>query len=324
MVVEIVKFKGANDSSMKIIFYSPDKNIQPWLDEIAAALPRAEIWAWTPQCAARQADYAVLWAPPLELFASQRQFKAVFNIGAGVDRVMTISHLLAGVPIVRLNDAGMAVQMAEYVCHALFRFARGLDGYDAQANNAVWKQHGPIDRAAFPVGVMGLGEIGARVAHAVASFDYPTFGWSRTLKSCPGVTTFAAKEGLDKFLRSARVLVCVLPLTDATEGILNATTLSTLKPNGYLINVARGKHLVDIDLLTMLDSGHLAGATLDVFCEEPLPSGHEFWAHPKITITPHISAITLRAQSVAQIAQKIAALERGDAIDGVVETLRGY
>ena len=309
---------------MKIIFYSPEKNPQPWLDEMAVSFPGAEVWAWMPECAARQADYAVLWAPPLELFTSQRQLKAVFNIGAGVDRVMTLPNLPPGMPIIRLNDAGMAVQMAEYVCHALFRFARGFDGYETQAKDAEWKQHRPINRAAFPVGVMGLGDIGARVAQAVAGFDYPTFGWSRTIKTLNGITTFAGDDGLEEFLGRVRVLVCVLPLTVETEGILNATTLSTLKPNGYLINVARGKHLVENDLLSMLDNGHLAGATLDVFREEPLSATHAFWAHPKISITPHISATTLRAESVAQIAQKINALERGDAVDGVVEAARGY
>ena len=309
---------------MKILFYSPEKNLQPWLDEISAALPGAEVWAWTPTCAERQADYAVLWAPPLELFASQRGLKAVFNIGAGVDGLMKLSNLPAGVPIVRLNDAGMAVQMADYVCHALIRHARGFEAYDVHAKNREWKREPPISRAAFPVGVMGLGDIGARVAQAVAAFEYPTFGWSRTLKTLSGVTTFAGSKGLDTFLQQVRVLVCVLPLTPDTENILNAATFAKLKPDAYLINVARGRHLVENDLLAMLEGGQLAGATLDVFREEPLPAGHAFWTHPKITVTPHISAITLRTESVVQIAEKIRALERGEAIDGVVETGRGY
>ena len=309
---------------MKIIFYSPEKNPQRWLHELAVALPDATVWVWTPACAARQADYLVVWSPPAKLFASQQQLKAVFNIGAGVDSVLKCANLPAGVPVVRLNDAGMAVQMAEYVCHALFRHARGFDTYDAHARARVWKQQRPIDRAAFPVGIMGLGAIGARVAHAVAAFDYPTFGWSRSMKSLPGLTTFAGNEQLDAFLMRVRVLVCVLPLTRETESILNAGTLSKLTANGYLINVARGKHLVEEDLLTELENGHLAGAALDVFHDEPLPARHPFWTHPKITITPHISAITMRAQSVIQIAQKIAALERGELIDGVVETVRGY
>lgn len=309
---------------MKIIFYSPENNSQPWLDDISASLPGADVWLWTPDCAGRQADYAVLWAPPPALFASQHQLKAVFNIGAGVDSVMKLPNLPSGIPIVRLTDAGMAVQMAEYVCHALIRHARRFNTYEIQAKNREWKREPPIRRDAFPVGVMGLGDIGARVAQAVAAFEYPTFGWSRTLKSLSGITTFAGHDGLDEFLSRVRVLVCVLPLTPDTEGILNADTFAKLKPDAYLINVARGRHLVEGDLLAMLESGRLAGATLDVFREEPLPAGHAFWNHPKITITPHISAITLRADSVIQIAEKIRALERGETIAGVVETGRGY
>ena len=309
---------------MKIVFYSPEKNIQPWLDELGKALPHAEIWAWRPESAARQADYAILWAPPPELFASQKHLKAVFNIGAGVDRVMSTPNLPAGIPVVRLNDAGMAVQMAEYVCHALIRHTRRFDAYDAHAVGSVWAREPAIDRQAFPVGIMGLGDIGARVAQAVAGFAYPTLGWSRTLKKLPGIDCYGGKVSLDEFLSRVRVLVCVLPLTPETEGILNATTLSKLKPDAYLINVARGRHLAENDLLQMLASGHLAGATLDVFGEEPLPARHPFWQHPKITITPHISAITLLPESVVQIAEKIDALQRGELIDGVIEPGRGY
>lgn len=308
---------------MKIIFYSA-RNPQPWLDAIAAALPEAEVWIWTPDCARRQADYAIVWMPPAELFATQRGLKAIFNIGAGVDGVMALPNLPEGVPLVRLNDAGMASQMAEYVCHALIRHAREFDVYAAQAREQRWKMRRPANRADFPVGVMGLGSIGARVAAAIASFGYPTFGWSRSPKSLPGITAFSGQDRFDDFLHAVRVLVCCLPLTPETEGILNASTLSRLKPNGYLINVARGRHLVGKDLIVLLADGTLAGATLDVVCEEPLPADHPFWAHPKITLTPHISAVVVREESVAQIAGKIRALARVEAIEGVVDFNRGY
>ena len=312
---------------MKIVFYSPGKQRQPWLDSLAANLPSAEIWAWSPQSADRQADYAVVWAPPSELFAQQRNLKAVFNIGAGADRVLRIPDvdaLLRDTPVVRLNDAGMAVQMAEYVCHALFRHAREFAAYEAHQHDKKWKTLPALDRAKWPVGVMGLGAIGVRVAQAVAGFDFPVNGWSRTPKGLRGITTYASAEQLDEFLAATRVLVCVLPLTLATEGILNARTLGALKPKGILINVARGEHLVERDLLALLAKGHLAGATLDVFRDEPLPPGHAFWDHPLINVTPHVAAITLVEESAAQIAQKIRAMERGQPVDGVVERNRGY
>ncbi|MEO8384749.1 MAG: glyoxylate/hydroxypyruvate reductase A [Betaproteobacteria bacterium] len=309
---------------MKIVFFSPENNIQPWLDELGKALPHADVWAWDQANATRQADYAVLWAPPAELFVSQKQLKAVFNIGAGVDRVINMPNLPADVPIVRLNDAGMAVQMAEYVCHALIRHTRRFEAYDTHADACTWRREPAIDRQAFPVGIMGLGDIGARVAQAVASFDYPTLGWSRTAKSLPGITSYAGDDALGEFLRRVRVLVCVLPLTPETKGLLNATTLSKLKPDAYLINVARGGHLVENDLLQMLANGQLSGATLDVFREEPLPPQHPFWTHPRITVTPHISAITLLSESVNQISEKIRALELGVSIEGVMQPGRGY
>ena len=308
---------------MKIIFYA-SKNTGPWLAAIASALSDAKVWLWTPEEAGRQADYAIVWQPPAELFASQKGLKAVFNIGAGVDGLMALPNLPGNVPIVRLNDAGMASQMAEYVSHALIRHVREFDVYSEQMKERRWKARRPANRMDFPVGVMGLGFIGARVAESAASFGYPTFGWSRSGKSLPNITVFAGQDGLEPFLRAVRILICVLPLTAETQGILNAATLSKLKPDGYLINVARGRHLVEEDLLALLADGRLAGAALDVVGSEPLPADHPFWTHPKITLTPHISALTLREESVAQIAGKIRMLECGQTVEGVVDIRRGY
>ncbi|HSV46594.1 MAG TPA: NAD(P)-dependent oxidoreductase, partial [Ramlibacter sp.] len=176
----------------------------------------------------------------------------------------------------------------------------------------------------YPVGVMGLGVLGQRVAQALAGFEFPVNGWSRSPREVAGIHCFAGEARMGAFLAASRFLVCLLPLTPDTEGLLNRATLSQLQAGGYVINVARGGHLVDADLIALLDSGHLAGATLDVFRTEPLPSEHPFWAHPKITVTPHTSARTLREESIAQIAGKIAAFERGEPLAGVVDRQRGY
>ena len=171
---------------------------------------------------------------------------------------------------------------------------------------------------------MGLGVLGTRVAQAVAHFDYPVAGWSRTPKAVAGVRGYFGDGQFEDFLRATRILVCLLSLTAETRDIMNAKTLALLQPGGFVINVARGAHLVDDDLIALLDSGHLAGAALDVFRTEPLPEAHPFWTHPKITITPHTSARTLRDETIAQIARKMRALERGEPIAGVVDRLRGY
>jgi glyoxylate/hydroxypyruvate reductase A len=214
--------------------------------------------------------------------------------------------------------------MAEFVCHAVIRHFRELDAYEREMGQGRWGFRRPRSRAEHPVGVMGLGVLGARVAQAVAQFEFPVRGWSRNAKDIPGVQCFSGDQGLKDFLAVTRILVCLLPLTPETEGILNKDTLGRLMPGGYLVNVARGAHLVEEDLLALVDAGHMAGAALDVFRTEPLPAGHPFWNHPKITITPHTSARTLRDETIAQIAGKIHALGRGEPIAGVVDRKRGY
>lgn len=306
---------------MRISFCCTDTAAEPWLQGLRAALPDAEITLWSGGAPA--ADYAVVWAPPQQFFDEQPQLKAVFNIGAGVDALLKLT-LPPQAQIVRLDDAGMSVQMAEYVCHAVIRHFREFDAYEASTRQGKWSFRKPRARADFPVGIMGLGVLGERVARAVSTFEFPVNGWSRSAKSVDGVQCFSGAQGFNDFLAASRILVCLLPLTPDTRDIMNRDTLSQLQPGGYVINVARGTHLVDADLLALLDSGQLAGATLDVFRTEPLPAAHPFWTHPRITVTPHTSARTLRSESIAQIAGKLAAIQRGDPVAGVVDTGRGY
>ena len=312
---------GVRSVAMKITFCCTDTKAEPWLQGLQAAFPQAEIAVWQP--GAPVADYAVVWAPPQQFLDEQQGIQALFNIGAGVD-VLLQRRLPSGARVVRLDDAGMAVQMAEYVCHAVIRHFREFDQYEASMRAGQWAYRKPRLRQDLPVGVMGLGVLGERVAKALAQFEFPVNGWSRSPKAIGGIRVFSGQDGFNDFLAASRVLVNLLPLTPETQDILNRDTLARLQPGGYLINVARGAHLVEDDLLALLDSGHLAGATLDVFRTEPLPVGHPFWSHPRITLTPHTSARTLLGESIAQIVGKIAALERGEAIAGVVDPVRGY
>jgi glyoxylate/hydroxypyruvate reductase len=309
---------------MRISFCCTDTTAEPWLQGLRAALPDATLELWQPGAAA--ADYAVVWAPPQRFLDEQTGLKALFNIGAGVDALLCL-RLPPQTRVVRLDDAGMSVQMAEYVCHAVIRHFREFDGYEADVAVGKWSYRKPRRRQNFAVGVMGLGVLGQRVSRALAQFDFPVTGWSRSAKSIPSVQCFSGDAGFNDFLAATRILVCLLPLTPDTENIMQRDTLARLQPGGYVINVARGSHLVDEDLLALLDSGHLAGATLDVFRCEPLPAAHPFWQHPKITVTPHTSARTLRDESIAQIAGKIKALENGAPIAslaGVVDPKKGY
>lgn len=306
---------------IRISFCCIGSKAQPWVEGLRAALPGASVEIWVE--GAPLADYAVVWTPPQQFIDEQPGLKALFNIGAGVDALMKL-RLPPGVPVVRLDDAGMSVQMAEYVCHAVIRHFREFDRYEEDAAEREWLLRTPNVRSEFPVGVMGLGVLGERVSQTLAQFDFPVRGWSRSPKTIAGVQCFSGAAGFQDFLAASRVLVCLLPLTPDTENIMRRETLARLQPGGYVINVARGSHLVDADLIALIDSGQLAGATLDVFRTEPLPEAHPFWRHPKITVTPHTSARTMRSESIAQIVEKIQALENGLPISGVVDQVVGY
>jgi glyoxylate/hydroxypyruvate reductase A len=313
---------------MKILFYMPHSDASGWLHDLTRALPEADLREWQPGDTA-PADYAVVWRPPREMLAGRGDLRAVFNLGAGVDAILALEHAHPGTlprnaRIVRLEDTGMASQMAEYVTHAVLRYMRRFDEYARLQSESRWEELDPHPRATFTVGVLGLGVLGAHVARTLASFGLPVRGYSRGAKQIDGVQTYAGQQQFDAFLDGVKVLVNLLPHTPDTHDALNAHTFAKLARGAYLVNVARGAHLVEQDLLDAIAHGQIAGATLDVFREEPLPVGHPFWQEPRITITPHISALTLREDSVEQVARKIEALQRGEEIGGVVDLERGY
>jgi len=298
---------------MKIVFCCTNTKAEPWLEGFRQALPGVDIWEWqaTPAGKApKLADHAVVWSPPQNFIDEQTQLQNLFNIGAGVDALLKL-NLPSNLNIVRLNDAGMSVQMSEYVCHAVIRYFREFNQYEKDTQEKRWSYRKPSLRSEFSVGVLGAGVLGSKVAQALQQFEFPVNVWSRSPKQLAGVKSFTGPDQLPAFLKATRVLVNLLPLTPDTENILNRANLSQLQAGSFLINVARGKHVVDQDLLDLLEQGHMVGATLDVFRVEPLPQDHAFWNHPKIVVTPHTSARTMREESVAQIANKIKAVYAG-------------
>ncbi len=327
MALWIPAFAGMteiNNPSMRILFHAPNSNPEAWRAALGRAVPGADVRIWQDGDNAA-ADYAVVWKPPAAVLAPQRGLKAIFNIGAGVDGILELGEALPpDVPVVRLDDAGMGVQMAEYVTHAALRYLRRFDEYDMQLRAQQSRFLKPYSKMDFTVGILGLGLLGQRIAAALAALEFPLCGWSRTPKDVPGISCHHGREGLDAFLGKTRLLVCVLPLTPETARILNRDTLSKLPRGAFLVNVARGGHLVEADLLELVQDGHITAATLDVTDEEPLPPEHPFWREPRITLTPHIAALTLRDESARQIAGKIALLERGDAVPGTVDRVKGY
>jgi glyoxylate/hydroxypyruvate reductase len=313
---------------MKIIFYTPQDEAAAWLEDFARALPQAELRQWQPGDTA-PADFAIVWRPPREMLARREGLRAVFNLGAGVDAILALEREHPGTlprdaQLVRLEDTGMAPQMAEYVTHTVLRYMRRFDEYETLQSERRWKVLDAHPRETFTVGVLGVGVLGTHVARALVPFGMPVRGYSRSARQIEGVTTYAGEAQFEAFLSGLKVLINLLPHTPDTHDMLNRRVFSKLANGAYLINVARGAHLVEQDLLDALADGQIAAATLDVFREEPLPVDHPFWQQPRITVTPHSSAQTLRAESVVQVAQKIVALSRGEAVSGVVDIERGY
>jgi glyoxylate/hydroxypyruvate reductase len=311
-----------------IVAHHNPASCQRWRDALARELPEAGVDIWG-QGPAESADYAIAWAAPgKEFFAQHDRLKAFFCTGAGVEKLITSAEMPKSIPVIRLEDAGMGAQMADYCVYAVLHWLRRRSEYDEQQRAHVWKQLLPAnDPADWPIGVFGLGVLGTQVAAAFRALGFPVNGFARSVHEHAGIRSFAEQGGAGDFaafLGASRVLIIVAPLTPATQDLFNRKTLALLPPSSYVINVARGGLLVEEDLLELLNSGHLAGAALDVFRQEPLPQDHPLWSHPKVRITPHVSAITVIGPSAKQVAQKVRRLERGEAVSGVVDRSRGY
>jgi glyoxylate/hydroxypyruvate reductase A len=271
-----------------------------------------------------QADAAVVWRPPAALFEEHRQLRAIFNLGAGVDALLALPGLSPATDVYRLEDAGMARSLSEYVLAAVLRVYRGFDRYAAAQAQRRWQPRSLPERDRYAVGVLGLGVIGTAIATTLAAQGFAVRGHARSRKQLPGVDCRAGDDGFGAFLDGLDVLVSVLPATAATRGLLDRTALSRLRAGAHVINVGRGCALVDDDLLALIAGGQLGGATLDVFATEPLPATHPFWTHPAVLVTPHIAAETELVPAVEQVADKLARWSRGEAVSGRVDRAHGY
>ncbi|WP_417842724.1 2-hydroxyacid dehydrogenase [Thalassospira sp.] len=297
---------------------------QRWKEAMTARLPDATIYTQDENYDPAEIDFAMLWKQPQGMMKSLANVRGIFSLGAGVEHVLSAPFLPKNVPIVRLEDAGMAQQMVEYHTYAALHFMRDFDHYMRSQNNGDWHPRDVAEIGHFRVGVMGLGALGATVATHLSNMGFAVSGWSRRMKAIEGVTTFAGAETLDEFLGQTDILICLLPRTGQTEGLLDSARLSKLPANAAIINASRGAMIVEEDLLRLLDTGHLRGAFLDVAVNEPLPSSHPFWNHPKIRLTPHIAAATRIGPAVDQIAENISRIDKGETPIGLVDLNIGY
>ncbi|HBV3921247.1 TPA: glyoxylate/hydroxypyruvate reductase GhrA [Klebsiella quasipneumoniae] len=312
---------------MEIIFYHPTFDTQYWIRELEKQLPGARVREW--KAGDNQpADYALVWHPPVEMLQG-RALKAVFALGAGVDSILSKLRdhpdmLPLSIPLFRLEDTGMGRQMQEYAVSQVLHWFRRFDDYQALKLASRWQPLPEYRADEFTIGIMGAGVLGAKVAESLQPWGFPLRVWSHSRKSWPQVRSFAGQAELGGFLQGTRVLINLLPNTAETVGIINQTLLAQLPDESYLLNLARGVHVVEEELLAALNNGKLKGAMLDVFSREPLPQESPLWAHPRVAMTPHVAAVTRPMEAIAYIAGTISRLERGESVSGQVDRQRGY
>jgi glyoxylate/hydroxypyruvate reductase A len=312
---------------MAILFNSPNDETgeyQAWREPLLAADPTLDVRYWPNVGRVEDIEYALVWLPAPGDMQRYPNLKVIFNLGAGVDKLLADKTLPLHIPIVRLVDPGLTAGMTEYVLLHTLRYHRGQQEFEAQQRQRLWRQTlFPLSRNRR-IGIMGLGVLGADAAAKLVALDFDVAGWSRQPKSLPRVTSHHGEQGLKAFLARTEILVCLLPLTPDTRGILNAGLLAQLPQGAFLINAARGGHLVDADLIAALDSGHIAHATLDVFHQEPLPAEHPFWVHPKITVTPHVASLTQPETAIPVVLDGIRRHKAGLPIPNTVDMKKGY
>jgi glyoxylate/hydroxypyruvate reductase A len=308
---------------MALMFLSPDDPAEAWRDVLLARVPELDFRIWPDVGDPAEIDLALVWRPPQGELARYPNLRAILSLGAGIDGLLAQPGL-PDVPIARMVDPSLTRTMTEYVLLAVLRHHRQFDHYEREQRATRWSYAFPPQAADRQVGVMGLGVLGSVAAQNLARHGFPVAGWSRTAKDLPGIESFAGGQGLGRFLARTDILVCLLPLTRDTVGILNAQTFAGLPRGAFLVNVARGAHLVEADLITALDSGQLAGATLDVFGEEPLPPGNPLWRHPKVLITPHVASYSLPATGAEGVVENIRRARAGQTLLHQVDRARGY
>lgn len=270
-------------------------------------------------------DYVLGFRPQPGLLKTFPNLKTIFSLGAGVDGFLVDPEFPKSIPLVRFVDDQLSTEMAQFVVMHVLLQHRTAHDFEAAQKQSKWAQRVlPRKTADTRIGILGLGEIGTVAGERLRDLGFSVSGWSRSRKSVDGIKSYAGDAQFAEFLGASDFLICLLPLTPDTRGILNARTFAMLPKGSYVINVARGGHLIESELIAAIDGGHLAGATLDVFETEPLPEKSPLWLHPKVTVTPHIAAISDPRVAANFVLDGIARAERGERHENTVDMGRGY
>lgn len=309
---------------MSIVIIRQDDKIALWKSAIQKADPSISVYGYLEDHPKEAIEVALVWKHPKGTLDAYPNLKYIASSGAGVDFIFEDANAPKHLPITRVVDTMLASDMSEYVIAVILSYLKHLNTYKIDQTQRIWNPRGYRRISDFTVGIMGLGALGTVLADDLVTFGFKTQGWATTGKILENVKTFAGHEELSDFLSTSEILVCLLPLTNETSGILNKDVFQQLPQGAHVINVARGGHVVDEDLLEMIDNGHLSGASLDVFHEEPLPKEHHFWAHEKINITPHYASVSDTDSVVPQVIENYRRMKSGQPLLNLVSKEKGY
>lgn len=308
---------------MALLFISADDPAESWRDELEKRMPELEVRIWPEVGRVEEVEVALVWRPPEGALQQFPNLKAILSLGAGIDGLLADASL-PEVPLARMVDPSLTATMGEYVLAAVLRHHRELDHFHRAQQQTRWEFRFPRPAAERRIGVMGLGELGAAAAALLARHGFDVAAWSRSRRALEGIESYAGGAELEAFLARTEILVCLLPLTPATRGILNARSFAAMPSGSFVINAARGRHLVAGDLIEALDAGRLAGATLDVFDEEPLPAASPLWRHPKVLITPHVASYCVPSSAADGVVLNVRRALSGEPLLHQVDRARGY
>jgi glyoxylate/hydroxypyruvate reductase A len=309
---------------MALLVHSENHDDEEWARRLREHDPDIDVRIWPDLGKPDEIDMVLVAQVPEGLFAQLPNLRAIMKLGAGVNNILDDPHRPAGVPLARLVDPLLVVEMAQWAIYALFHFHRRMPEYAALRERREWVNLGATDPEDTRVGIMGIGAIGGDVAREIAHLGFPVSGWSRTAKRIDGVRCFHGREQLDEFLGVSDFMLSVLPMTPDTAGIIDRKTIAKLPRGAVVANMGRGGQQVEADILAALDSGHLSGAALDVFEQEPLPPDSPFWTHPKVLMTPHVAGFARPKTAAAQVAENYRRARAGEPLLNAVDFDRGY
>ena len=307
-----------------VLFRSPNDSSEAWRKSLSERVPGIDFRADPDIGDPADVEFALVWKVPAGYLKQFPNLKAICSLGQGVDHIFADPDLPRGPHIIRLVDPWMGRAMAEWVLLQVLRFHRQGPDYEELQRRKEWKSLPAPETSTRRVGILGLGALGAEAATTVAALGFDVAGWSRTRKSIPNVTSYAGPDELDAFLARTDILCGLLPLTPETTDLMDAELFAKLPKGAFVVNSGRGAQLVEDDLLAALDSGHIAGASLDVFRTEPLPTDHPFWTHPKVQVWPHVSAQTNADSGADQVAENIRRVFAGEQPINEVDPDRQY